>query len=128
MIRRPPRSTRTDTLFPYTTLFRSTIDSRARAGQIRRSDLEKDIARLEAIIESEGGKGLASLAAAAAEEADAATQALARLDEEAATVKMLKDVLDEARAEASRTFVGPVAQRARVHVEDRKSTRLNSSH
>src|SRR3546814_18602261 len=26
MIRRPPRSTRTDTLFPYTTLFRSTED------------------------------------------------------------------------------------------------------
>src|SRR3546814_16141498 len=25
MIRRPPRSTRTDTLFPYTTLFRSRI-------------------------------------------------------------------------------------------------------
>src|SRR3546814_17071065 len=30
MIRRPPRSTRTDTLFPYTTLFRS-----ARPGQVR---------------------------------------------------------------------------------------------
>src|SRR3546814_4499918 len=27
MIRRPPRSTRTDTLFPYTTLFRSEPDS-----------------------------------------------------------------------------------------------------
>src|SRR3546814_16673386 len=27
MIRRPPRSTRTDTLFPYTTLFRSIITS-----------------------------------------------------------------------------------------------------
>src|SRR3546814_4638202 len=27
MIRRPPRSTRTDTLFPYTTLFRSRGDS-----------------------------------------------------------------------------------------------------
>src|SRR3546814_692148 len=26
MIRRPPRSTRTDTLFPYTTLFRSHLD------------------------------------------------------------------------------------------------------
>src|SRR3546814_743121 len=26
MIRRPPRSTRTDTPFPYTTLFRSTVD------------------------------------------------------------------------------------------------------
>src|SRR3546814_3160742 len=28
MIRRPPRSTRTDTLFPYTTLFRSRTDHR----------------------------------------------------------------------------------------------------
>src|SRR3546814_17410382 len=28
MIRRPPRSTRTDTLFPYTTLFRSRPDTR----------------------------------------------------------------------------------------------------
>src|SRR3546814_2807814 len=28
MIRRPPRSTRTDTLFPYTTLFRSPWDGR----------------------------------------------------------------------------------------------------
>src|SRR3546814_11926765 len=31
MIRRPPRSTRTDTLFPYTTLFRSPTDGLARA-------------------------------------------------------------------------------------------------
>src|SRR3546814_12388644 len=30
MIRRPPRSTRTDTLFPYTTLFRSPGSSRGR--------------------------------------------------------------------------------------------------
>src|SRR3546814_14124705 len=29
MIRRPPRSTRTDTLFPYTTLFRSWFSMRA---------------------------------------------------------------------------------------------------
>src|SRR3546814_2782924 len=28
MIRRPPRSTRTDTLFPYTTLFRSGLEGR----------------------------------------------------------------------------------------------------
>src|SRR3546814_15730073 len=35
MIRRPPRSTRTDTLFPYTTLFRSVeeIDRTAAAGK-----------------------------------------------------------------------------------------------
>src|SRR3546814_9086981 len=32
MIRRPPRSTRTDTLFPYTTLFRS--DRRLSAGRL----------------------------------------------------------------------------------------------
>src|SRR3546814_10757616 len=31
MIRRPPRSTRTDTLFPYTTLFRSWTTYRMRA-------------------------------------------------------------------------------------------------
>src|SRR3546814_7276785 len=29
MIRRPPRSTRTDTLFPYTTLFRSQSERRS---------------------------------------------------------------------------------------------------
>src|SRR3546814_3109879 len=32
MIRRPPRSTRTDTLFPYTTLFRSRRRPKAGAG------------------------------------------------------------------------------------------------
>src|SRR3546814_8878157 len=36
MIRRPPRSTRTDTLFPYTTLFRS---ARHPSGRRDRSDL-----------------------------------------------------------------------------------------
>src|SRR3546814_3932392 len=33
MIRRPPRSTRTDTLFPYTTLFRSVGRLREKPGQ-----------------------------------------------------------------------------------------------
>src|SRR3546814_15210323 len=33
MIRRPPRSTRTDTLFPYTTLFRSHEDGGATVGK-----------------------------------------------------------------------------------------------
>src|SRR3546814_19850368 len=35
MIRRPPRSTRTDTLFPYTTLFRSATEANV-AGDARR--------------------------------------------------------------------------------------------
>src|SRR3546814_10260564 len=39
MIRRPPRSTRTDTLFPYTTLFRSLRgDVPADRRPVRRSD------------------------------------------------------------------------------------------
>src|SRR3546814_14186942 len=33
MIRRPPRPTRTDTLFPYTTLFRSTAQSRMQTAE-----------------------------------------------------------------------------------------------
>src|SRR3546814_3366665 len=33
MIRRPPRSTRTDTLFPYTTLFRSRLQRLLGAGR-----------------------------------------------------------------------------------------------
>src|SRR3546814_5850523 len=37
MIRRPPRSTRTDTLFPYTTLFRSTCPH-GRGGRAGRSE------------------------------------------------------------------------------------------
>src|SRR3546814_12284578 len=40
-IRRPPRSTRTDTLFPYTTLFRSVIetDHQIGSGRICRADV-----------------------------------------------------------------------------------------
>src|SRR3546814_8672356 len=55
MIRRPPRSTRTDTLFPYTTLFRSARHlashrprdraRRARAGQPRARRNDKARAR-----------------------------------------------------------------------------------
>src|SRR3546814_11035431 len=45
MIRRPPRSTRTDTLFPYTTLFRSEYHSQGRASRPHRlssSPAERD--------------------------------------------------------------------------------------
>src|SRR3546814_14830208 len=53
MIRRPPRSTRTDTLFPYTTLFRSRIHGLRRrqqlagAGQVRYIGM--DLARVHRI-------------------------------------------------------------------------------
>src|SRR3546814_6801909 len=58
MIRRPPRSTRTDTLFPYTTLFRArdaaevvgvlgaavrTVEDRRRGGPLRRPVAESGL-------------------------------------------------------------------------------------
>src|SRR3546814_4165092 len=42
MIRRPPRSTRTDTLFPYTTLFRSLRDGADDDAGSRRGDADAD--------------------------------------------------------------------------------------
>src|SRR3546814_2671817 len=49
MIRRPPRSTRTDTLFPYTTLFRSVSNARRHAHEdfrnncrVRRSKMQTE--------------------------------------------------------------------------------------
>src|SRR3546814_6276354 len=51
MIRRPPRSTRTDTLFPYTTLFRSLrLDGDAAAMQLDQlaADAEAEAAALAA--------------------------------------------------------------------------------
>src|SRR3546814_8732192 len=44
MIRRPPRSTRTDTLFPYTTLFRSPAhpDARRRAARPALAPRDRD--------------------------------------------------------------------------------------
>src|SRR3546814_8864315 len=44
MIRRPPRSTRTDTLFPYTTLFRSSREPQTCTGgqQMKQSEILRE--------------------------------------------------------------------------------------
>src|SRR3546814_12564598 len=42
MNRRPPRSTRTDTLFPYTTLFRSLCVERSRADENEFDEAEEE--------------------------------------------------------------------------------------
>src|SRR3546814_14680242 len=65
MLRRPPRSTRTDTLFPYTTLFRS---------------LTKGGMRI--VADQVGGKIGAALKAFAANPADAAAIAKIRAEPE----------------------------------------------
>src|SRR3546814_15616693 len=48
MIRRPPRSTRTDTLFPYTTLFRS--PRRQRQAEARHRTLHAERRIVEAVV------------------------------------------------------------------------------
>src|SRR3546814_12745196 len=47
MLRRPPRSTRTDTLFPYTTLFRSQMGPLVSAGHRGKVAACVDLARSE---------------------------------------------------------------------------------
>src|SRR3546814_2546324 len=53
MIRRPPRSTRIDTLFPYTTLFRSLAQFARQIGHVRADfaalPLTRIMARIDAI-------------------------------------------------------------------------------
>src|SRR6056297_1706248 len=49
MIRPPPRSTRTDTLFPYTTLFRSRIPAHCRCLCCRRGICSPRCARASAV-------------------------------------------------------------------------------
>lgn len=93
------------------------IDARAGAAVEARRKLETEIARLEGVIDSEGGKGLAERAADAREEADAARAHHERVTREAAILKLLRDTLDAAQADLSRTYVGPVARRARMHIE-----------
>src|SRR3546814_11129692 len=45
-IRRPTRSTRTDTLFPYTTLFRSSLEPGVRLGKLRQDQFAYEDTRV----------------------------------------------------------------------------------
>src|SRR3546814_1589571 len=64
MIRLPPRSTRTDTLFPYTTLFRSLFDT-GREQAARPVVLEAAAVEVDAAGEQGRGEGVAGKAAVA---------------------------------------------------------------
>src|SRR3546814_639565 len=52
MIRRPPRSTRTDTLFPYTTLFRSAITRRVAEHRRGEKEVVRDTASARELSEA----------------------------------------------------------------------------
>src|SRR3546814_15565664 len=103
MIRRPPRSTRTDTLFPYTTLFRSFVEYGGnRHGFLAFSEIHPDYYQ----IPKEDRDALLR------EEAEHAAEAAMRAEED----------LDE--------LEGDVAEVEGHEDEngDRKRTRLNSRH
>src|SRR3546814_14587854 len=55
MIPRPPRSTRTDTRFPYTTLFRSILGCFSRGGYIASAFYDSYPERILALILEDGG-------------------------------------------------------------------------
>src|SRR3546814_15113729 len=109
MLLRPPRSTRTDTLLPYTTLVRS------RAIMTRNgSKMTLTISR-RALIRT-AAWALAPLAASMAVAVPAAAQ----------TSNTLAAVQQHLRSTAS--MVADFVQIDRNGQRDRKSTRLNSSH
>src|SRR3546814_5468816 len=107
MIRRPPRSTRTDTLFPYTTLFRSfglQIEQRAYSTAEEARD---QVAELVAL-----GCG-----------AIVGTGFISELADRAGVAAILMYSPESIR----RAFESAI-DLARMLSKDRKSTRLNSSH
>src|SRR3546814_8709299 len=121
MILRPPRSTRTDTLFPYTTLFRSRFGIFAAlgdAGEITGGG--QDDEQLIAEEQEPAGGGAAEQAgtAGALDDKDrGADQGIAAEGEDR------RRGVQRAQPAEGRPFKMHVEQR-----EDRKSTRLNSSH
>src|SRR3546814_10308074 len=122
MIRRPPRSTRTDTLFPYTTLFRSfhlRLDDGVAGPPHQRPAAGSGNAhepRLAALhVADDGGAGVPLQHVTRQEQPDL-------IAPEAASLRM-----DQAEAGAV-AVAGDAQVAAPAQHGDRKSTRLNSSH
>src|SRR3546814_8076776 len=117
MIRRPPRSTRTDTLCPYTTLFRSSVDRREDRGVAADGDRAL---RVAGMLGEHRRDGLAELAAEATREAHAlAVDVGAGLLEQRERFGILAELDAD---------LGQHRLRVALDQVDRKSTRLNSSH
>src|SRR3546814_13344610 len=118
MIRRPPRSTRTDPLFPYQTLFRSSLGVRHRSSSGLRCDPSSEHAMdVPAQI---ARYALDPIAATEEPEALAAR----RLDLEIIAHRPQDHItLEMAPLEIRHRSVRPISAK-----QDRTSTRLNSSH
>ncbi|MDQ2860062.1 MAG: AAA family ATPase [Pseudomonadota bacterium] len=81
-----------------------------------RVELAGVLGRLEAEAKTLGSVGPASRAQAAAELTLAAEQDFERLNEEAEVLALLRRTLEEARLEASRKYLAPIAQRIEPYV------------
>lgn len=92
------------------------IDTAGRQANEERVQLVARIAALEATIAREGPKGPASMLAEAVEVEEAMTAQSERLQHEAEVLELLRNTLRFAGEEASRTFLGPVTQRAARYV------------
>src|SRR3546814_11868466 len=133
MIRRPPRSTRTDTLFPYTTLFRSAYAAppgnnvlyplRGNA-QPKRKGVGGQISRFQFFLKHHAGVNLL--------ECELGGHFLLRPQiRRGARNSMIIDNLDIFGIAAAKTKDQPpraVDCHRPLSLSDRKSTRLNSSH
>src|SRR3546814_6701120 len=115
MIRRPPRSTRTDTLFPYTTLFRSFPSCSRRPACRGRVDRAFAAGILPA---NQTGGATAMLT-------DLVTRALSQLMGAPLSHDRIKGRFRYAYASDDGQFVAILGHDLTT---DRKSTRLNSSH
>src|SRR3546814_14545487 len=115
MIRRPPRSTRTDTLIPYTMLFRSP-EAVGSGRIIGRGNLLED-AGLDLLVRSRT-EGLGDV------EGDFARGQC--LEHDGRKRREAQTALDEADGQTE--AAGNIFDRRPACYEDRKSTRLNSSH
>src|SRR3546814_9322128 len=117
MTRRPPISTRTDTLFPYTTLFRSLTDSRVALDRLARlaASLDPDRPLSRGFARVMDGDRLVSSAAAA--------QAAGQV-----TLKFKDGEVDADISERLEKSAGTATSKTSKARPDRKSTRLNSSH
>src|SRR3546814_2964984 len=122
MIRRPPRSTRTDTLFPYTTLFRSIAARRNGRGFERGGrELRDGATRIPALYPT-SDMGRAHDPRSAAIGGSCEDRRLAQVDGGGTHTATEAGSLGAPRGRS-----GPVSL-WRAATEDRKSTRLNSSH
>jgi chromosome segregation ATPase len=88
----------------------------SRAGE-ERLELTRTIASLEATIAREGTSGPAGIASEAHEEEAASTAACERFRREADVLDLLRNALNDAANEASRTFLAPVTKRASRYIE-----------